>query len=272
MTKNKLKKIFERSKSVSRNFNDLEDMLQKFPPSLRIVRFAVRKGRKRFGRSCNMTISDIKDIEDGKRGLGDIRIKRIVEHLKTENPNFSWKFIFTSHKILLKISKSWFKFVNPKNFIESQPDKERLRNSLVKMLKSLPMDRNIRIVDEILTSLQVSFEREAPIEQSKMSSKMIVADFAIPNGIDPKIIIDVTSSKMKVNKRIESSSFLRKLVIGHRLKKFLPQTKLILICRNDVDDMTKQLLLEVFDSIIILEKDFHNLSNLLKVVINANQN
>jgi len=272
-----LKKIFQKSKNVSNNFRDIESMLLQFPQSILILRFAAREGRKKFGKRCKISYSEMTLIEKGNEKLGTKRVRRIVEHTKNLHPDFSWNSIKKVYMQFLDYSKNGAKqillenkFIRPQDLIPL----EQKRNNLVKILKLRNMDKNEKNIFRILNSNMIPFERQVPIENSLQSPKMIVVDFAIPSSVKPRVVIEVTSSKIKFRKgggdQLTTSGF-RKIILGYRLKRFIPQAKLILFSSGETDEHSKGLLLEGFDFVINSNK-LSDLPFMIRGILNANQN
>jgi len=270
-----LRKIFEKSKKDSNNFRNIKKMLLEFPQSLVILRFAMQEGRKKFGEKCQISYSEMELIEKGKKRLGEKRAQRILEHIKDSNLNFNWNFIKKVYMQFLDYSKNGAKqillenkFIRPQDLIPL----EQKRNNLIKLLKLRPMDKNEQNIYRILKSNMIPFEKQVPIANSLQSSKMIVVDFVIPSSDRPKVIIEATAAKIKFRDgdgdQLTTPGF-RKIILGYRLKKFLPQTKLILFSSGEVDESSKNLLLEGFD-FVVNSNGLNNLPDIIKGILNAN--
>lgn len=272
LTEKKLRKIYEKSKKISHNFKQISDMLLVFPEGLKIVRYAVREGIRKFGQGCSIDYKNIRRIEKGERRLGPKRINRIFRYLERKKPNFSWKYILTSYHELSKLAKEgFFGVYNSQKFVKIS--KEKRRETVIRVLKSLPMNKTEKMVYDILKSNNILFEREAPLNASKPSIKMIIIDFAIPSSKDPKILIEVTNGRIEY---LKISDFLTqtgigKLILGYRIKKFLPKTKLFLVSGKGIDTIAQELLLEVYDFIFV-NKNVHSLPLVIKETLNADQN
>ena len=243
--------LFKKSKKLSDNFTDLPSMLIKFPPSLMILRLAAGEGKIKFSETCQIFKLQINEIESGKRTLGQKRVERILKNLATKELKFNWPYIRSTFRDFNEI---------PKKGMFSKEMANRLgitlgnkRDTCLLGLKSIPMNELECKVFNILKDNSIPFERQALLQESTKTPKMIVIDFAIPNGIEPKIVIEATRAKFAYSKKSYMSTrfTLEKIFLGYRVKRLNSNLKSIIVINNDVDEVSKCLLKESFDYVLI---------------------
>ena len=271
ITLEELKSIFKESKKLSNNFSDLSKMLLSFPRSLIILRLATKQGRIKFSNNCKIFLQQVQEIEEGKRRLGIKRVERILSSTPINEDIFKWSKIKATFKIFQQIPKTGFfgkEAINHFNI-----DLELKRKVALLGLKSIPMNESEFSIFNILKNNSISFERQALLLNSLKTPKMIVIDFAIPDGKDPSIVIEVTRSKFIFRTRgtLNSINSLNKVLLGFRIKKLNENVKSVIVIGNEADEAAISLLNESFD-FVIKEDEINKLPSLIGGILDANQN
>ncbi len=267
-----LKIIFEKSKMFSDKFSNLSKMLLSFPPSLIILRLAANGGRTKFSRTCKIFSWQIYEIENGTRGLGIKRVSRIVENIKNKNLQFKWSKIKSTFKIFNQIPKKGF---FGKDVVKQLDINLGIQRKIsICGLKSIAMNDLEFKVFNILKSNSIQFERQALLPNSLSTSRMIVIDFAIPNGNDAQIIIEATNTRFIPMRKglLFTPTSLSKIILGFRIKKLDENIKTIIVVgNNNADDASLGLLKEAFD-FVLTKDEIDKLPNTIKGILNADQN
>ena len=259
---NELKLIYEKSKEVSNDFHDLDSMLKIFPNSLILLRFSLGLGRKNFSKICNIHPVNLRNIEKSRNKLGYFRRQKIFNSIKNRKLNFQWSHIYDSFNMLNKKSKGC-------PYFDKIPRKA-LQEIAIKGVKAKSIENNKSemLVKEILEKSNIKFEYQTVFLWP--SPKVCIMDFTIPNGNNPKVLIEVTNGRIEKEKCDEFLTPIgnKKLLTAFRIKKALPSVKLILIATGKLDRIAENLLSEAFDFILTKE----TLNKLPEIISEFNAN
>lgn len=258
--------LFEESKLISDNFTNFSKLLKELPQSVLIIRLASGLGQPKFSKATGITESNTWSIENKKVGLGKLGLKKIENFLQSSDLDFTWPNI-----------KKFFDMFNSgmgdRRSGSTRFDKlslDELRKISIKGLKARELSESEQVLNEILKELEICFESQASLSVFEKTNRLNIIDFAIPDGISPKVLIEVTSGKIE---RDTEGQFLnnignKKLIEGLRIKRFLPNVKLFLFATGKIDEFSKNMLLESFD-VVFLKDDADKLKENIKGLLNA---
>ena len=245
INENELVNIYVIARKESDNFQNIPQMLETYQKSLLRLRLALAESREKFAKNCKIDRKSIKLIEEGSERLGEVRIKRIIQHLSQRCPIFDVKNILSTFRLFSSMATyGFFKIC------KQQISKRARQIAATKMLKSIKMTETERQIYTLLFNSGIQFVRGATLLiPEDMNLSMVTVDFAIPSEEKPILLIEVTGGKIIYKKDFYLLNILgtKKLILGYRIKKYLPTVKTILYVHNELDAATKAILSEAYD-------------------------
>jgi len=206
-----IKKI-EELKEKTNNFADIEKVLWEDERNIFLFRVICKIRLKELAKIIKVDPNELRDWENGKRRIKPETLERIVTSLKEASGN-----VKLDKETLLKNLKEI------RNNKASFHMEAQIKNGISLVEKLPPTELEKKVID-FLVSHNIPFKLHATLE---CNGKPFNVDFVIPSCENPKIVIEVFSSKSN-SKNLRAKA----IITDHRflvLKMKNPQLKTVMI-------------------------------------------
>ncbi len=225
MKKEKFFENYEYIKENSNNFTDLnKEILINKPESIIVYRMILNIGQKQLCNKGNLSRGHLNAIERSKiKNLTEKSAKKYINIIKREfknikNKELNVKKLFERHKIFIKKGK-----IDTERAREIR-SKVESHNNVQKGLrvksKDLPENEFEKEIFNLLKKNNIEFELHPIL---KANNKSLIADFAIPNSKNPRIIIEVKQSKSTNIKRQYDLMHWYAIILDHKMRSIKTQ-------------------------------------------------